>query len=97
MASSLDKKSSRYIKGGTTESLPNRLGWWERDVMPFQNDDIIITIDTSIAGRPDLISYMAYGKVSYAWVVLQYNTILDIPNELKVGSVIRLPTPSRLL
>lgn len=97
MASSIDSKTSRFAMGGVTEQFPNRLGWWERNIMEFQNDDIIITIDEQLARRPEYISQMVYGTTAYRWVVLQYNTILDINTELVPGAVIRLPTQDRLL
>lgn len=97
MASSIDTKSTRYVSGGTVEVFPNRLGWWERKVLPFQNDDIVIVIDDSIARRPDLISQLAYGKTSFTWLVLQYNTILDVNTELASGKTIRLPAANRLI
>lgn len=83
--------------GGDTEVFPNRLGWWERNIMPFQNDDIVIVLDDKLARRPDLIANLAYSKPAYAWVVLQYNTIMDPNVELVVGATIRLPAPERLL
>lgn len=97
MASSADEKKSRYVAGGTSEVFSNRIGWWDRTVMPFQNDDIIFTVDQEYAGRPDKISDIVYGTTKYNWVVLLYNTILDLDTELCAGCVIRLPTPTRLL
>lgn len=97
MTSSIDNKSTRYVAGGVTEQFPTRLGWWERTIMPYQNDDILITIDTKYAGRPDLIADLVYGSAIYSWVVLQYNTILDLEVELKAGVTIRLPTIDRLI
>lgn len=97
MTSAIDDQKSRYVTGGETEQFPNRLGWWERTIMPFQNDDIVFTVDQQYAGRPDLISDLIYGTVKYNWVVLQYNTILDLDTELSAGSVIRLPARTRLI
>lgn len=93
----MDKKSSRYVLGGVTEVFDNRLGWWERRIMPFRDDDVIVILDLSLAGRPDRISDAVYGTPAYMWLVLQYNTILDPLEELKAGVTIRLPAQSRLV
>lgn len=97
MASSLTNITGRYVKGGVTEEFPNRLGFWERTIMKKQNNDIILTITGDLAGRPDLIAYFVYGSSNYAWLVLQYNTILDIDVDLASGNVITLPSPDRLI
>ena len=97
MSSSMDSKSSRFVMGGTTEVFENRLGWWERKILPFQNDDVIVTLDKRLAGRPDLISAAVYGTAAYTWLVLQYNTILDPLAELVPGATIRLPSPARVV
>lgn len=97
MTSSIDLSKSRYVVGGQTDVYPTRLGWWERTIMPFQNDDILFTVDEQYAGRPDLISNIIYGTIDYNWVVLQYNTILDLDTELCAGITIRLPSLSRLI
>lgn len=96
MASSMDSKHSRYVTGGVTDVYENRLGWWERRPMKFQDDDVIIVLDKRLANRPDLISHAVYGTPAYTWLVLQYNTIMDPIVELVVGATIRLPAPNRL-
>jgi hypothetical protein len=95
--SSLDFPKSRYVIGGTTEQISNRLGWWERTILPFQDDDQQITLtDPKYVGRPDLIAYDFLGSEEYEWLVLQYNTILFPLKELVLGVNIRLPALSRL-
>lgn len=95
--SSMNQPTSRYVAGGTTEVLPNRLGWWERTIMKKQNDDIIVTVSGNLVGRPDLIAKLVYNDAEYRWLVLQYNTILDIDVDLAEGSVITLPAYDRVL
>lgn len=97
MASSLSNPRTRYSQGGVTESFPNRLGWWERTIMPHLNTDIKYTIPSYLGGNPYGIANAVYGSDQYAWLVLQYNTILDITTELATGTVIYLPSPERVL
>jgi hypothetical protein len=97
MASSTNNKRTRYVQGGTTEQFPNRLGWWERKIMPRSNTDIRLVITSDLVGRADAIAKLVYGSDQYMWVVLQYNTILDDREELIEGAVIYLPSPDRIL
>jgi hypothetical protein len=48
-----------------------------------------VTID--FEGRPDLISYKAYGTTAYWWLILLANNILDIDEDLVVGKIIKIP------
>lgn len=92
-----DSKNSRYVNGGTTDIYTSRLGWWEKRELDFADDDIRFVIDKSTEARPDMISYQVYGKAMYYWVVLQYNNIIDLQEELLAGKEIRLPKFSRLI
>jgi len=94
---STDNRNSRYVQGGTTEIYNNRTGWWERRVFERQDDDIRYTVGVAEVGRPDTISYLVYGKATYAWLVLEYNNIVDIETELVVGTELFLPSQQRLI
>ncbi len=94
--SSINKRNSRYVQGGTTTTFPKRLGWWDRLVMLPDDDDLFITVTNSQDRRPDKIAFDIYGKSELAWVVLQFNNIADINLELQAGTEIRLPTPDRV-
>ena len=96
-ANAVENQHSRYVQGGDTDRFSNRLGWWERRDFPKQDDDIRIKVFSGEAGRPDLISFRAYGNARYAWLVLQYNTIVDPVTELTTGTELLLPNESRLL
>ena len=96
MASSLQIRTGRYKQGGTTESSPGKLGWWERRVYPMSDDDTTFEITPTYIGRPDLIAYAAYGKASLMWLVLEYNNIVDINEELVGGASIKLPSAARV-
>lgn len=94
---STDNRNSRYVQGGTTEIYSNRLGWWQRRELPRQDDDIRYIVQPTEEKRPDLISYSVYEKAQYAWLVLQYNNIVDVETELLAGTEIFLPSQERLI
>lgn len=94
--SSVNKRNSRYVQGGTTTTFPLRLGWWERHVILQEDDDIFLTISSRQDRRPDLIAFDIYGKPDLGWIVLQHNNIVDLNLELRQGTDIRLPNPDRL-
>lgn len=94
---STEMRNSRYVQGGLTDIYNNRLGWWQKRVLSKQDDDSIFAILDNEKARPDLISQRAYGKPTYAWLVMQYNDIIDPEVELIPGKIIRLPTQARLI
>ena len=96
MNKSTDVANGRYSHGGTTDVLSNRLGWWERTNFKKLPMDIKMVVTKRYAGRPDLVAYDVYGRTTLMWVVLQYNTILDIAEDFVEGTQITLPTRSRL-
>lgn len=93
---SLSKRNSRLVKGGKTEVVGGKLGWWERkndNLNNSQDDDILYTIPIDYQYRPDLVAFLLYGTTELEWVVLQYNNIVDIIEEFSAGKQIRLPNP----
>lgn len=96
-SSSANQPAGRYTKGGTVEQFDNRLGFWERKNFTDSPTDTLITLTPKYDQRPDLLAFDAYGKSSYAWVILQYNNILDPVGEFVVGAKIRLPSAQRIL
>jgi hypothetical protein len=91
--SSLKKKKSRQLKGGYTEEFTNRLGWWERyNLSPDQTDDVVVTLTSVYNKRPDLLSFDFYKSNHYDWIILQYNSIVDIDEEFVTGATIVLPS-----
>lgn len=95
--SSVLKTHTRYVQGGETEIKKKKLGWWERKIID-KNDvtDVTITITNDAAGRPDLIAYSVYKDAKLAWLILQYNNIVDVVEELAAGKEITLPNPQRV-
>lgn len=94
---STNNANSRYSKGGTTDEFKTRLGWWERKLYTSSSDDIMLVLTSRYHQRPDILSYDVYGKATYMWLVLQYNSILDVTTEFVAGKEIHLPTPKRIL
>ncbi len=93
--SSTSRTKSRYSVGGVPEIFNNRLGWWERTIYTKSDDDIKFTITPRFSQRPDLIAYNVYQDTELEWLVLQYNNIVDVQEELSIGKVISLPSYSR--
>lgn len=94
---SVNDPNSRYVQGGTTDVYPNRLGWWERSAPVFSTDDTMIdALPPKYNRRPDLLAYDLYGKAVFAWVVLWYNTIVDVNTEFVTGATIRCPSSAQL-
>lgn len=87
---------SRYVHGGDTTVYPTRLGWWQRRTLPKSDDDIFVTINSRYTRRPWMVAHDYYGESNYEWLILQYNSILDINEEFVAGKLIRIPTPQRL-
>lgn len=95
--SSLRKRMSRYLQGGSSEIVGDKIAWWERKDIPKQPiDDIRIVLDMLYAGRPDLIAEDYYGTTELEWLVLQYNDIIDINEEFVYGKAITIPSNARV-
>lgn len=92
----INVRDSRYVQGGTTDRFPNRLGWWERRELPLDDNDLSIVVRPSEDRRPDLVANRVYGKSTLQWLVLQYNTVVDIETEFRTGITLRLPDPRRV-
>ena len=94
---STDRKMSRYVQGGETFRTNVRLKWWEKRIFPKKDTDLFFEITPKYVGRPDLIAFDVYNNVALNWLVLQYNTIMDINLELVAGKIIRLPRKDRVI
>ena len=95
--SSVRKKNSRYVQGGDSDVGQNFIRWWERAKLAEDDiTDLEYTIPVVYAGKPDLIAYDYYGRNDLGWLVLQYNNIVDVNEELCAGKVIKLPARNRV-
>lgn len=93
---SAEVNTGRYTQGGLVDRYNNRLGWWERTPLPRQSDDIRFIVTGKYVARPDLIAFDVYQQVSLMWLVLQYNNIVDVNEELISGASLVLPSPRRV-
>jgi hypothetical protein len=95
---SVRNRTSRYVQGGETDVYPKRLGWWERDIETFQysTDDLFVKLAPQYDKRPDAFAADYFGQAGLQWVVLQYNSIVDINEEFRAGKTIRVPEASRV-
>ena len=95
--SSLRKRLTRYLQGGTSELSGDKIAWWERkEISKPAMDDISIFIDMVFAERPDLVAEQYYSTAELEWLVLQYNNIIDIKEEFVYGKTITIPSNSRV-
>ena len=96
IGTSVNNANSRYLQGGTTDIYPTRLGWWERTSIPPALDDIRVQVQPEEDGRPDLMAYRIYGNQKVDWIILMFNTIVDIEVEFVTGKTFNVPSPSRV-
>jgi hypothetical protein len=90
------QRGGRFVQGGKVDIKGNRLGWWERVVFPKSPTDISYTVTAKYAQRPDLLAFDLYGRATLQWFIMQYNTVSDVYEDFTEGTVITLPTRSRL-
>lgn len=90
------QRGGRFVQGGKAEVKGKRLGWWERVVYEKSPTDITYTITAKYAQRPDLLAFDLYGRATLQWFIMQYNTVSDVYEDFTEGTVITLPTRSRL-
>lgn len=96
MISSLTRQHSRYVQGGDTQKFADRIGYWQRRIIPRHDTDETIILEAKYDRKPWLLAHDKYQDVELMWVILQYNTILDIETEFVAGVELRLPTATRL-
>lgn len=51
----------------------------------------VAVIPSNLEGRPDLLSYAAYGTVDLWWLVIVANSVYDYEEDLKAGTIIKIP------
>ena len=72
------------------------LGTFDALDIPTHPTDQYYVVQSSDAGRPDLISYRYYGTPAYYWVILWINGVHDPFETLYPGMLLRIPTRRRL-
>ncbi len=89
-------QNSRYVHGGTTTRRNTRNGWWERKILEKSDTDITITIEPNEDRRPDIMAFRLYDDPKLAWLILQFNNIVDTETEFTTGKEILVPTARRV-
>jgi hypothetical protein len=56
----------------------------------------MMTVDQSIAYRPDFISFKAYGTTDHWWLVCFFNKIIHPMRDLYPSRVLKIPSPSQV-
>lgn len=93
---SLDLKTSRYSRGGVTETSKFSNEWWEKKIITGAPSDLRYTVSVSFEGRLDLISYAFYQEWRYWWIIARRNNILDPINEVIEGKELFIPSFDRI-
>lgn len=96
MIKSTQRHKSRYTQGGTTDITADKLGFWDRFIMPKSDTDNIVILNPKYQHAPWLLAHEYYGSVELMWFIFQYNNILDPSTEFVAGAKIRLPSSSRV-
>lgn len=93
--SSIKKKNSRYLQGGNTTQLDDKLAWWEKRRINLEDIPYtLITIDNVLNKRPDLLAFNVYDSSDLDWIILQFNNIIDVAEEFTYGKIIKVPDRS---
>ena len=87
--------TSRFVD--TDFITPREYGLWQvpNFLQPgFLADKEILAlkIDSSMAGRPDLIANKYYQSVSLDWIVIMFNKPLNPLGWPTIGTIIKIPT-----
>lgn len=67
-----------------------------QDIVTPDPSDTLYTVPAGGVSRLDLISQSFYGVPDLWWVIARVNTILDPFVGVAVGTVVRIPTKTRL-
>lgn len=93
------KKNTRYTNGQLSKNRAGQSFIVLRKPLQLdpQEGDVFVTIGQDLLGRPDLISYKAYGTPDLWWVIFEFNNISDPLFGLKIGQRLRIPEINRVL
>lgn len=89
-------KKTRYSIGGTTEMNSVGVGFWSRSTLPQRDDDSFVVLTEHTAKHLNIVSQQFFGRDTLAWLIMQYNNIIDPVEELYPGRVLAIPNPSRI-
>jgi hypothetical protein len=72
-------------------SEPDLANNYFNELFKVTKDLTYYTIQKDDLQRPDILSFKFYGTDEYWWVILKYNNIEDIWNDLYIGQIISVP------
>ena len=78
--------------GDETFGLMTKFDFLNKDKLT-EEQIIKITVDSTRAGRPDLISNDLYSTSIHMWLLIQFNNITNPFNWPNNGSIIKAPSP----
>lgn len=65
---------------------------WERETIPYSDNDIYIEFNSNYNGRLDLVSYDYYKTSRLWWVIAVANNIQNPFEKIEVGKILRIPS-----
>lgn len=92
-------RNSFYYKTPQTNNYVNYLDFWNGYYFLPNNNDTLITLDSSYTHRPDLLAYNLYGATQLFWVFMlrNPNVIKDPIWDFVPGIQIYVPSKDQLL
>lgn len=93
---SLNRRTTRYVSGGDTETADRFMEWWERRNYQLDETDTTYVVEKRFVGRLDLISAVFLKEPRHWWVIAMYNNILDPYSEIYEGVILYIPSIERL-
>lgn len=93
---SMQRKINRYNSGGITSLKSNGdMRTWERTVIPTHSSDVAIIVAKKYVGRIDRLAHDFYGDHRYAWLICQFNNIINPFTEVYEGRTLILMAKER--
>ena len=83
----------KSVNGVDTYGLFKKYSFLDQDNVSVDST-IKIVIDSTLAGRPDLISTKLYSTPIYDWIVIMFNRVQNPFEWPKIGDVIKAPSKS---
>jgi hypothetical protein len=88
------ENTSAYAHLHPTAGLVVLLG--RRKITEFPKDAEFLYYEYKEGDTIDYLAYKLYGDPHYWWVIMDSNTKYYVPWDIKVGDVLKVPTPETL-
>lgn len=93
---SAENSKGRYVGGGVSETANGYLEWWERFYFARDSSDVVYVVENAYENRLDMIASIFYGEPRFAWLLAQYNNIIDPMTEVTAGRMLLIPSKDRV-